>query len=486
MAGKTVLVQCDAPPICIVTDGILRDETTMFGSRERSSGESGKTLALAAELRRQARPLATPRDLDPLLDRIGDARYVLLGEASHGTSEYYTWRAELSKRLIREKGFSFIAVEGDWPDCYRVNRYIKGYPDSGHNATDVLHAFERWPTWMWANREMVELVEWLRRYNDQRRVPDDRKVGFYGLDVYSLWDSMRAVVEYLERLDPQLAAGARRAYRCFEPYGEDEQEYARATYLVPTSCEDEAVSVLRSLRQRAPEYVQDGEEAYFNAEQNAFVARNAELYYRTMVRGGSQSWNVRDHHMVDTLDRLMAHHERLNPQAKAIVWEHNTHIGDARFTNMADAGMVNVGQLVRQTHGGDGVVLVGFGSHHGTVIAGDEWGAPMRPMRVPNARQGSWEDVMHAAVADTMPNGNALLVFADADDGGIAELDEPIVHRAIGVVYDPGGERWGNYVPTLIARRYDAFLYMDETHALSPLHMPVKVGEVPETFPSGE
>ena len=466
--------------------GFLRDVMAMFGSRERSSGESGKTLALAAELRRQARPLATPSDLDPLLDRIGDARYVLLGEASHGTSEYYTWRAELSKRLIREKGFSFIAVEGDWPDCYRVNRFIKGYPDSGHNATDVLHAFERWPTWMWANREIVELVEWLRRYNDQRRVPDHRKVGFYGLDVYSLWDSMRAVVEYLERLDPQLAAGARRAYRCFEPYGEDEQEYARATYLVPTSCEDEAVSVLRLLRQRGPEYAQDGEEAYFNAQQNAFVARDAELYYRTMVRGGSQSWNIRDHHMVDTLDRLMAHHEPFNPGAKAIVWEHNTHIGDARFTNMANAGMVNVGQLVRQAHGDDGVVLVGFGSHHGTVIAGDEWGAPMRRMKVPDARQGSWEDAMHAAVQETLPNGNALLVFADADDGGIAELDEPMAHRAIGVVYDPGGERWGNYVPTLIPRRYDAFLYMDETHALSPLHMPVKVGEVPETFPSGE
>jgi erythromycin esterase-like protein len=294
---------------------------------------------------------------------------------------------------------------------------------------------------------------------------------------------MRAVVEYLESKDPQLAAGARRAYRCFEPYGEDEQEYARATYLVPTSCEDEAVSVLRSLRQRAPEYAEDGRESYFNAEQNAFVARNAELYYRTMVRGGSQSWNVRDHHMVDTLERLMAHHEQSNAQAKAIVWEHNTHIGDARFTNMANAGMVNVGQLVRQAHGDDGVVLVGFGSHRGSVIAGEEWGAPMQRMRVPEARAGSWEDYMHEAVGD---RSSALLVFEDADDGGIPELDEPLAHRAIGVVYDPSHERWGNYVPTLIPRRYDAFMFIDETHALSPLHMPVKVGEVPETFPSGE
>jgi erythromycin esterase-like protein len=442
---------------------------------------------LATELRQRARPLRQASDLAPLVERIGDARYVLLGEASHGTSEYYTWRTELSKRLIREKDFSFIAVEGDWPDCYRVNRYEKSYPDSGARARDVLHAFERWPTWMWANEEIVELVEWMRQYNEKRRLVDDRKLGFYGLDVYSLWDSMRAVVEYLERIDPQLATGAKRAYRCFEPFGEDEQEYARATYLVPTSCEDEAVSVLRTLRGRAPEYIQDGREAYFNAEQNAFVAQNAERYYRTMVRGGSQSWNVRDHHMVDTLERLMAHHRQFNPDAKAIVWEHNTHIGDARFTNMATAGMVNVGQLVRQAHDEDGVVLVGFGSHRGTVIAGDEWGAPMQRMHVPDARPESFEDVMHEAMAaDSDASGAALLIFDDADDGGVVGLDEPIAHRAIGVVYDPRGEHWGNYVPTVIPRRYDAFVFIDETHALSPLHVPVRVGEVPETFPSGE
>jgi erythromycin esterase-like protein len=459
----------------------------MFRSRGKSQDESGKVGALASELLQRARPLRGPSDLDPLLERIGDARYVLLGEASHGTSEYYTWRAELSKRLIREKGFSFIAVEGDWPDCYRVNRYAKGYPDSGASAREVLHAFERWPTWMWANDEIVDLVEWLRRYNAQRRSTDDRKVGFYGLDVYSLWDSMRAVVDYLEHIDPQLAVGAKRAYRCFEPYGEDEQEYARATYLVPTSCEDEAVSVLRSLRGRAPEYAADGREAFFNAEQNALVAKNAELYYRTMVRGGSQSWNVRDFHMVDTLDRLMSYHHRLNPDAKAIVWEHNTHIGDARFTNMANAGMVNVGQLVRQSRDDEGVVLVGFGSHRGTVIAGEEWGAPMERMRVPEARVGSWEDLMHDAVEESPEDiGAALLVFDDAHDGGLPGLDEPIAHRAIGVVYDPRHERWGNYVPTIIPRRYDAFIFIDETHALSPLHLPVRVGEVPETFPSGE
>jgi erythromycin esterase len=433
--------------------------------------------SLDSGLARIARPLDSARDLDPLIDAVGNARLVLLGEASHGTSEFYTWRMEISKRLIAEKGFSFIGVEGDWPDCYRVNRYSKRMPDSGANARDVLHAFERWPTWMWANSEVVDLIEWLRDFNRSRG--EEQRVGFYGLDVYSLWESMRAVNEYLERIDPNLAAAARRAYNCFEPYAEDVQEYARATALVPTSCEDEAVGVLRALRAKAASYREDGREAFFNAEQNALVAKNAELYYRTMVRGGPSSWNVRDTHMVETLDRLMGHH---GPNAKAIVWEHNTHVGDARFTDMARAGMVNVGQLVRQSHDRDGVLLVGFGTHRGTVIAGDEWGAPMERMRVPPARRDSFEEAMH-----TGPANDCLLLFDGSDDGGVRGLDTPIGHRAIGVVYDPDHERWGNYVPTIIPRRYDAFLFIDETRAVDPLHMPVHVGgDLPETYPSGQ
>jgi erythromycin esterase len=429
-----------------------------------------------AALARAGKQLASPADLDPLLDLIGDARFVLLGEASHGTSEYYTWRAEITKRLITERGFSFIGVEGDWPDCYRVNRYVKAHPGAPATAEEVLRQYERWPTWMWANREIVELASWLRRHNEN--LAPDRRIGFYGLDVYSLWDSMHAVVEYLEHKDPQLAAAARRAYRCFDPYAEDVQEYARATYLVPTSCEDEVVTVLRAMRARAPEFRDDGRDAFFNAEQNAVVARNAELYYRTMVRGGPTSWNVRDNHMVETLERLMQHHGR---GARAIVWEHNTHIGDARYTDMARAGMVNVGQLVREAHDRDGVVLVGFGSHRGTVIAGNEWGAPMERMRVPPARTGSWEALCHEALGR-----DAAFVFDGEDDGGIAGLEDPIDHRAIGVVYDPGRERWGNYVPTIMPRRYDAFLYLDQTRALDPLHMPVHVDhEAPETYPSG-
>jgi erythromycin esterase-like protein len=437
--------------------------------------------ALAELVRDSAMPLQAADDLDPLMGLVGDARYVLLGEATHGTSEFYTWRTEISKRLILEKGFSFIGVEGDWPDCYRVNRYVKGYPSSGTSAEEVLHAFARWPTWMWANREIVALAEWLREHNHGRSA--ESQVGFYGLDVYSLWDSMGAVVEYLERLDPELARRARRAYSCFDPYYEDVQEYARATALVPTSCENEAVAVLRALRAKAPQYREDGRDGYFNAEQNALVVQNAELYYRTMVRGGPTSWNVRDHHMVDTLDRLMRHH---GPHARGIVWEHNTHIGDARFTDMARAGMVNVGQLVRQAHGEspserDGVALVGFGTHRGTVIAGEEWEAPMQRMRVPPARAGSWEDVLHRSV-----ERDALLAFTGDGDGGIPGLEQPMEHRAIGVVYDPSKERWGNYVPTVVPRRYDAFLFIDETRALDALHMPVRVDhEPPETYPSG-
>jgi len=430
-----------------------------------------------AELVRPIRELALPlhevRDLDPLLERIGDARFVLLGEASHGTSEYYTWRTAISERLIREKGFSFIAVEGDWPDCYRVNRYVKGLPDAGDSARDVLHAFERWPTWMWANEEIVALAEWLRRHNDA--LPEDRRIGFYGLDVYSLWDSLYQVMTYLHRVEPSALPAAWRAFRCFEPYGEDEQKYARATAFVPNSCEREVVDLLTQVRAGRPKHRDDGREAYFEAEQNALVVKNAESYYRAMIRGGPESWNIRDRYMAETLDRLVRQH---GPTAKVIVWEHNTHVGDARYTDMAEEGMVNVGQLARERHEAEGVVLVGFGSYRGGVIAGKGWGEPMRRVPVPPARRGSWEDVLHLAGSD-----DKLLLFG----GGLADsLLEPRGHRAIGVVYRPEYEHHGNYVPTVLPRRYDAFLYIDQTRALRPLHVMAHLGgEVPETYPSG-
>lgn len=442
----------------------------------RNARPQSTDKALIGEIANIALPLDGPVHVDPLVEMIGDAKFVLLGEATHGTSEFYTWRTEITRRLVTEKRFSFIAVEGDWPDCYKVNQYVKG--DGAEEPEDVLHAFERWPTWMWANREVAQLVRWLRAHNE--RALDERRVGFYGLDVYSLWESMDSVIRFLERVDPAAVAGARRAYSCFEPYNEDAQEYARATALVPTSCQAEAVAALVALRSRADDYREEAEgtDDYFDAEQNALIAKNAELYYRTMVRGGPTSWNVRDHHMMDTLDRLMKHH---GPQAKAIVWEHNTHIGDARFTDMARAGMVNVGQLVRQTHEQEGVVLVGFGTYEGSVIAGGEWGAAMERMRVPEARGGSYEAAMHQAM------GRDALFLFQAQEEPMVALREPRGHRAIGVVYDPRTESWGNYVPTILPQRYDAFLFVDQSRAVDPLHMPAKVdGEAPETFPSGQ
>jgi erythromycin esterase-like protein len=433
-----------------------------------------KDAVLVASLRARLRPLADPSDLDPLIASLGNARVVMLGEASHGTSEFYSWRAAITRRLIEEHDFRFIAVEGDWPDCYRVNRFIRGFPDGGADARSVLRGFERWPTWMWANEEVVALTDWLRAHNEQLRPA--ARVGFYGLDVYSLWDSMRRVIEYLDDVDPEAARRARAAYGCFDPYRDDVQEYAMAASLLPASCEDEAVAMLRELRGKAGAYREDGAEGWFDAEQNAVVAKNAERYYRTMVRGGAASWNVRDNHMQETLCRLLDH---CGSGARAIVWEHNTHIGDARATDMAAAGMHNLGQLARQHWGADDVSLVGFSTHRGRVIAAGEWGAPLESMPVPPAREGSWEDVLQRAAG-----ADRLLLSSEVQE--VPEAFERRGHRAIGVIYHPGRERWGNYVPTVLPARYDALLYLEETRALQPLHVPPAPDhEPPETYPSG-
>lgn len=407
-------------------------------------------------------------DLDPLLESIGDnVNCVMLGEASHGTSEFYTWRAEITKRLVAEKGFSFMAVEGDWPDSYSVNRFIKGVANES-SAYDVLRAFSRWPIWMWANREIVDLAEWLKSYN--RKATD--KVGFYGLDVYSLWESLEAVMRYLRKNYPGSVKAAIQAYKCFEPYGEDVEQYARATAFIPESCKEEVHNMLVELR-KTGYYKQDGKEAYFNAEQNAIVAENAELYYRTMMRGGAESWNVRDRHMMDTLARLMKFH---GSGAKSVVWAHNTHIGDARATDMKRFGMVNLGQLAREQAGQNSVVLVGFGTYRGSVIAAKEWSERMEVMPVPPAIDGSWDSFFH------LTGGSRLLTTLD-------DPDIPAVakgQRAIGVVYNPYYEKYGNYAETILPARYDAFLFIDDTHALHPLHMAESPDEeLPETFPTG-
>jgi erythromycin esterase len=416
-------------------------------------------------------PLQRAADLDPLLDRIGNARYVLLGEASHGTHEYYTWRAEISKRLIREKGFSFISVEGDWPDCFAINRWVKDYPEAGNTILEVLSKQERWPTWMWANWEIAALAQWLRNYNHS--LASGKKVGFYGLDVYSLWDSMKIIVDYLEKEDPAAAAYAKRAIDCFEPYGE-EDSYAARLSTMKKSCREEVLRLLLEVRQNAGKYNHEPE-AGLNAEINALVAANGEKYYRAMSAFGGNSWNVRDRHMVETLNTLMNYH---GPEAKVIVWEHNTHIGDARATDMAEDGDINVGQLVREQHNPEEVVLVGFGSYEGTVMAARGWDAPMQEMPVPPAIQNSIEEKLHAISPE-----NKLLIF-DQHPVLQAYFGDWLGHRAIGVVYNPVRDK-GNYVPTKLPLRYDAFLYLHKTRALHPLQLKPNSHLMPETYPFG-
>lgn len=413
--------------------------------------------------------LNTSKDLDALLDDIGNRPIVMLGEATHGTHEFYTWRTAISKRLMEEKGFNFIAVEGDWPDCYKINRYVKGYKDAGDSIKDVLRHFDRWPTWMWANWEVAALAEWLREHNHGKA--NEKKAGFYGLDVYSLWDSMYAMMDYLQKEDPQAAQAVKKAIQCFEPFEENEHAYARYS-LTRHSCRDQVLALLKEIRLKA-QFLDGDREAGFNTEQNALIAVNAEKYYSAMMSFDNDSWNVRDTHMMETLARLLSLH---GSSAKGIVWAHNTHIGDARATDMRRAGMVNIGQLAREQYGINSVYLVGFGTYQGAVIAGEAWGAPMEVMNVPEAREGSVEHLLHRQSTQ-----NRYLLF-NADDSQ-SQFGDSIRHRAIGVVYDPERERIGNYVPSVMANRYDAFVFIDQTSALHALHMQPHNEKLPETYP---
>ncbi|TDC49138.1 erythromycin esterase family protein [Actinomadura sp. KC345] len=439
----------------------------------------------ADEVLGAALPLEYEDDLGPLLDRIGDARCVLIGEASHGTHEYYAWRAALTRRLIAERGFSFVAVEGDWPDCRRVGASVTLAPGAPGDPRDALNAYERWPTWMWANQETVNFCRWLRDHN--AGLPPDERAGFYGLDVYSLWESLRAVVDYLAERRPEYLDAALEAYRCFEPHGEDPQAYGFNAALVPDGCEDEILALLTRLRRPEARGGARGTAEAFDAWQNAEVAAGAERYYRAMIGGGPQSWNVRDVHMADTLERLMEFHGGTPPRdgtggtggtGKAVVWAHNTHVGDARATDMGDAGMVNLGQLARDRQGGDAVVLVGFAGGPGEVIAAPRWGAPMEEMHVPPPVQGSLE----AALAESELHRGMFIVPPEPDKP--AFFTETLGHRAIGVVYDADRDR-RQYVPTRLADRYDALCWFRITSALEPLHLEAaRRGEL-ETMPTG-
>jgi erythromycin esterase-like protein len=411
---------------------------------------------LVEEIRSLASPLDAPEDLNALVEHAAEARFVCVGEASHGTHEFYAWRAELSRRLIAEHGFTWVGVEADWPDCWRLNRWVRGDADQDLDARGVLEGFQRWPTWMWANEEVAEFLDWLREENAGR--PGGEQVGFYGLDVYSLWDSLREILAWIETNASEALPAARQAWQCFTPYGEDPHEYAWGTRIVPETCEADVVALLTEVRRRTLGRTGEDPEA-FDAALNAMVVADAEHYYRTMVRGDRASWNVRDTHMADVVDLLDAHH---GPGSKGLVWEHNTHVGDARATDMAADGLVNVGQLVRERHGAEEVVLVGCASHRGTVIAAGAWGAPEEVMVVPEARPGSHEDFLHRVLG-----GPAVLVFGGDRSG--PWLSRRAGHRAIGVVYS-SWEDTGNYVPTVMGARYDALLWFEDTAALRLLH----------------
>lgn len=440
----------------------------------------GGTLTPA--LRSVVHPLTgSAQDYDPLLQMIGDARVVLLGEASHGTHEFYRERAKLTRRLITEKDFAAVAVEADWPDAYRVNRWVRGLGED-QTATAALDDFQRFPRWMWRNRDVLDLVEWLRRHNASH---PNRPAGFYGLDLYSLFRSIEAVIGFLEQVDPPAARRARYRYGCFEDFGEDSQAYGYAAeFGLTPSCEDQAVQQLLELRREAGELSQrDGkipEDEFFYAEQNARLVKNAEEYYRTMFRGRISSWNLRDSHMAETLEALLEHLDRRLERSKVVVWEHNSHIGDARATAMGGAGEWNVGQLSRERFDAD-ALLVGFTTYAGTVTAASDWDAPAERKRVRPGMAGSWESLFHGV---GIPD---FLLLLRGDESLAGALNQTRLERAIGVVYRPDTERVSHYFEARLPQQFDAVIHLDQTQAVVPLDSASgwEPGEPPETYPTG-
>lgn len=420
-------------------------------------------------------------DYDELLEWIGERHFVLLGEASHGSHEFYQQRARITRRLIEEKGFVAVAVEADWPDAYRVNRFVLGLSEDPH-ASAALEDFERFPAWMWRNHDVAEFVTWLRERNDAQRDPA-AKARFYGLDLYSLRASMAAVVAYLEDVDPAAAHLAAARYSCFDLVDAEGAEYGHAVLRGwQPSCENEVVDQLVDLRRRSADILaRDGlaaEDEYFVAEQNARLVQHAEHYYRAMYQGRVSSWNLRDEHMAETLRSLVNHLQHVLGSHKVVVWEHNSHVGDARSTELGRAGELNVGQLARTTWG-DECFLVGFTTHHGRVSAATEWGGPVERKSVRPALPGSFEDVLHQ-----MPVGDFMVRLG-------AHAPEPLrgtlLERAIGVIYRPETERASHWFHAHMATQFDAVVHIDETSAVHPLEPSPhwEIGELPETFPSG-
>jgi erythromycin esterase-like protein len=415
-----------------------------------------------------------------LVERVGNARVVLMGEASHGTHEFYHERAEITQRLIEQKGFSGVAVEADWPDALRVNRYVTG-TGNDPDAADALAGFRRFPTWMWRNADVLDFVGWLRDFNESR--PRRRRVGFYGLDLYSLQTSIEAVIHYLERVDPPAAERARRHYSCFNEVTHPTGYGYEVALGLTQSCRDEVMQTLMELRRRAETYVHlDGavaEDEYFYAEQNARVAKDAEEYYRTMLDHRVSSWNLRDRHMFETLEELATHLARHRDGTKMIVWAHNSHVGNAAATEMSCRGEFNIGQLARRRFGTQGA-LIGFTTYTGTVSAASDWGAPVERKTVRPALVGSYEELFHRI---GVPRFSLML----CEPAVRAVCPGPLLERAIGVVYRPETERLSHYFRSQLPDQFDVVVHIDHTRAVEPLERTAlwEQGEVPETYPTG-
>lgn len=452
------------------------------------SGSAPTNAALARVVSPHVQPLVgAPSDFEPLVELVGDSRFVLIGEASHGTHEFYRIRSEITKRLISEWGFAGVAVEADWPDAYRVNRFVRG--ESGDaDAADALGGFRRFPQWMWRNADVLDFVGWLRAHNDAQPKTKDL-VGFYGLDLYSLHASMAAVLAYLDNVDPAAAARARARYACFDAFGSDPQRYGYAATLgLSPSCESAVMNQLIDLQQSADSYVRrDGRvarDALFFAEQNARLVRNAERYYRAMFLGAEVSWNLRDRHMTEMLEALaifLDMERKRSPvaPAKLVVWAHNSHLGDARATEMSQRGEINVGQLVR-VRNPIATKLVGFTTYDGTVTASSDWDKPAERKVVRPALEGSYEALFHEI------GYRRFLVDLTTETAAHRALMEPRLERAIGVVYRPETERQSHYFQAVLPQQFDVVLHYDSTRAVEPMERTGswERGELPETYPS--
>lgn len=401
-----------------------------------------------------------------ILEKIGDSRMVLIGEATHGTKEFYQIRAEITRQLIVQKGFMAVAIEGDWPDAYQVNRYLKGFGDKD-TPEQALESFSRFPTWMWRNTTILPFLRWLRNYNDEIPVLN-RKIGFYGLDLYSLHSSMQAVIEYLQKIDPQAAKRAKDRYACFDHLSFDPEVYGYLTNMgIKESCIKKAIEQLFDLQNNALNFMsKDGipaEEEYFYATQNARLVKNAEIYYRTHFEGRVSSWNIRDTHMAETLTILSNHLEKsFNKPAKIIVWAHNSHVGDARATEMGEQGEINIGQLIREQYDEDSY-LIGFSTYQGFVTAASKWGGKAMRKPINPGIPGSYEELFHHVKYD-----NFLLNLTD-DKQLEHYLHIPRLQRAIGVIYRPDTERESHYFFTRLPYQFNSLIHIDQTSAVEPL-----------------